>query len=56
MLLKAEDTDVRPPLRMLTTDGVLLAGASGQSISTCVDTDHPIHMTSLQDLALLQVC
>jgi len=50
-LLEAEDTDIRPPLHALTIDQTLLAGASGESTATWVDTGHYAQTTSLQDLA-----
>jgi hypothetical protein len=49
--LLESDTDIRPPLHALTIDEVLLAGASGESTATWVDTGHHAQTTSLHDLA-----
>jgi hypothetical protein len=50
-LLDAEETDIRPPLHALTVDRVLLAGASGESTATWVDTGRYAQTASLHDIA-----
>lgn len=50
-LLEAEDADVRPPLHALTIDQVLLAGASGASTASWVDTGRYAQTNILHDIA-----